>query len=94
MPPLGIRSPGSDRREYDTVLAAAERLRSDARFVLWTTGSGNRFDELADAVKMCGFDGAFRFTPYQPGAMLRFSLAYPTRTAVARAKARGPDRAR
>jgi colanic acid biosynthesis glycosyl transferase WcaI len=63
--------------EYDTVLAAAERLRGDARIVFLMIGGGKRFDELADAVKMRGLDSAFRFMPYQPRAMLPFSLAVP-----------------
>jgi colanic acid biosynthesis glycosyl transferase WcaI len=63
--------------EYDTVLAAAERLRGDAHIVFLMIGGGKRFDELADAVKMRGLDSAFRFMPYQPRAMLPFSLAVP-----------------
>jgi colanic acid biosynthesis glycosyl transferase WcaI len=63
--------------EYDTVLAAAERLREEAGIVFLMIGGGKRFDELADAVKMRGLDGAFRFMPYQPRAMLPFSLAVP-----------------
>jgi colanic acid biosynthesis glycosyl transferase WcaI len=63
--------------EYDTVLASAERLRGDPRIVFLMIGGGKRFDELAAAVKMRGLDGAFRFMPYQPRAMLPFSLAVP-----------------
>ena len=51
--------------EYDTVLAAAERLRGDTRFVFLMIGGGKRFDELAKVVKQRGLDSSFRFVPYQ-----------------------------
>jgi colanic acid biosynthesis glycosyl transferase WcaI len=63
--------------EYDTVLAAAERLRDDPRLVFLMIGGGKRFDELAKAVKAQGSDRSFRFMPYQEQSMLRYSLAVP-----------------
>ena len=60
--------------EFDTVLAAAERLRHDTRFIFLMTGGGNRFDELARLAKQRGLDGSFRFLPYQERTMLPYSL--------------------
>jgi colanic acid biosynthesis glycosyl transferase WcaI len=60
--------------EYDTVLAAAERLRDDARIVFLMIGGGKRFDELASIVKQRRLDGSFRFMPYQERIMLPYSL--------------------
>src|ERR1700676_4885728 len=63
--------------EYDTVLAAAERLRDDARIVFLMIGGGKRFDELAGIVKQRGLDRSFRFMPYQERKMLPYSLGVP-----------------
>jgi len=63
--------------EYSTVLAAAERLRSDARIAFVMIGGGTRFDELRSAVKTRGLDNSFRFMPYQEQAMLPYSLNVP-----------------
>jgi glycosyltransferase involved in cell wall biosynthesis len=63
--------------EFDTVLAAAERLRSDTRLVFLMIGGGKRFDELARIVKQRGLDSSFRFMPYQERKMLGYSLGVP-----------------
>ena len=63
--------------EYDTVLAAAERLRDDMRFVFLMIGGGKRFDELATIVKQRRLDALFRFLPYQRQSMLPHSLTLP-----------------
>jgi colanic acid biosynthesis glycosyl transferase WcaI len=63
--------------EFDTVLAAAERLRSDPRFVFLMIGGGKRFSELAGLVKQRGLDGSFRFISYQERKMLAYSLSVP-----------------
>jgi glycosyltransferase involved in cell wall biosynthesis len=63
--------------EFDTVLAAAERLLGDARFVFLMIGGGKRFDELAGIVKQRGLDSSFRFIPYQERQMLGYSLGVP-----------------
>lgn len=63
--------------EFDTVLAAAERLRGDTRFVFLMIGGGKRFDELARIVKERGLDSSFRFMPYQDRKMLAYSLGVP-----------------
>jgi glycosyltransferase involved in cell wall biosynthesis len=63
--------------EFDTVLAAAERLRSDTRFVFLMIGGGKRFDELARIVRQRGLDSSFRFFPYQERKMLVYTLVVP-----------------
>jgi colanic acid biosynthesis glycosyl transferase WcaI len=63
--------------EYDTVLAAAERLRGDPRFVFLMIGGGRKFKELAAIVKRRRLEGSFRFLPYRDRAMLRYSLNLP-----------------
>ena len=60
--------------EFATVLAAAERLRDDARFVFLMIGGGRRYEELRLAVASRGLAGAFRFLPYQPRDTLAQSL--------------------
>lgn len=60
--------------EFDTVLAAAERLRDDTRTVFLMVGGGKRFDELARTVNERNLGGSFRFIPYQQQEMLPYSL--------------------
>jgi colanic acid biosynthesis glycosyl transferase WcaI len=60
--------------EFDTILAAAERLREDPRIVFLFIGGGYKFDELARRVKKRRLDRLFRFVPYQDRALLRYSL--------------------
>ncbi len=63
--------------DYDTLLAAAERLRDDARFIFLMIGGGKRFAELAAVVKQRRLDGSFRFVPYQKQPTLPYSLSLP-----------------
>lgn len=63
--------------EFDTVLAAAERLRDDPRMLFLMIGGGTRFDELARTVKERRLESLFRFVPYQERKMLSYSLAAP-----------------
>ena len=63
--------------EFDTVLAASERLRHDSRIVFLFVGSGHNLDKLADLVKSRGLAASFRFVPYQERALLKYSLAVP-----------------
>jgi colanic acid biosynthesis glycosyl transferase WcaI len=63
--------------EYDTVLAAAERLRDDTRIVFLMIGGGKHFEELSNAVKARGLNRSFRFMPYQEQARLPYSLGVP-----------------
>jgi len=60
--------------DFDTVLAAAERLRDDTRTVFLMVGGGKRFDELARTVNERNLGGSFRFIPYQQQEMLPYSL--------------------
>ena len=61
--------------EFQTVLAAAERLRNEPHFIFLMIGGGKRFEELARAVKRQGLTRSFRFIPYQDQKMLPYSLA-------------------
>ncbi len=63
--------------EFDTVLAAGERLRQDPHIMFLFLGSGHRMDELARIVKTRGLDSTFRFLPYQDRALLKYSLCVP-----------------
>ena len=60
--------------EFETVLAAAELLRDDPRFVFLMIGGGNQFDELQSAAKARALAGSFRFMPYQERKSLAHSL--------------------
>jgi colanic acid biosynthesis glycosyl transferase WcaI len=63
--------------EFDTVLAAAERLRGDRRLCFLFIGGGKKFAELARCVRERGLDHLFRFLPYQERTLLKFSLSVP-----------------
>ena len=63
--------------EFDTVLAAAECLRSDPRIVFLFIGGGSKFDELARRVCERKLDHLFRFLPYQERSALKHSLGVP-----------------
>jgi glycosyltransferase involved in cell wall biosynthesis len=63
--------------EFDTVLAAGERLRRDPRIMFVFIGGGHRMDELARIVKTRGLDATFRFIPYQDRMLLKHSLGVP-----------------
>lgn len=60
--------------EFETVLAAAERMRSEPRMAFLMIGGGKRFGELAAAAQARGLAGAFRFLPYQARTLLSYSL--------------------
>jgi colanic acid biosynthesis glycosyl transferase WcaI len=61
--------------EFQTVLAAAERLRNEPHFIFLMIGGGKRFEELSRAVKRQDLAGSFRFFPYQEQKTLPCSLA-------------------
>jgi glycosyltransferase involved in cell wall biosynthesis len=61
--------------EFETVLAAAERLRKEPHFIFLMIGGGKRFEELSRAVKRQGLASSFRFIPYQDQKTLPYSLA-------------------
>jgi colanic acid biosynthesis glycosyl transferase WcaI len=60
--------------EFETVLAAAERLRKKPHFIFLMIGGGKRFEELAQAVKRRDLARSFRFIPYQEQKLLPCSL--------------------
>lgn len=63
--------------EFETILAAAERLREDLRVVFVCIGGGKQFDELAKRVHARKLERTFRFFPYQDRAVLKYSLSVP-----------------
>jgi colanic acid biosynthesis glycosyl transferase WcaI len=63
--------------EFETVLAAAERFRSDQFVCFLFIGGGKKFDELAYAVRERELNHLFRFLPYQERKVLKLSLGVP-----------------
>lgn len=63
--------------EFDTVIAAAERLREQQRIVFLMIGGGKRFDELRSAVGARNLTAMFCFMPYQERQTLMYSLGVP-----------------
>ncbi len=62
--------------EFDTLLAAAERLRQRSDIVFACIGGGHLFDELAQIVEERGLSN-FKFFGYQDRSALRYSLSAP-----------------
>ena len=60
--------------EYETVLGAAEIVKSDPNIIFLFVGGGHQFDMLARLVKERGLTN-FRFMPYQNRVLLKYSLA-------------------
>lgn len=60
--------------EFETIVAAAERLREDDRVLFLFIGGGHRFEALVRRVGERGLSHRFRFEPYQPRSALRNSL--------------------
>jgi glycosyltransferase involved in cell wall biosynthesis len=60
--------------EFQTMLAAAERLRNHPRIVFLFIGGGHGWNELARAVKERGLSAMFRFVDYQPQERLNEAL--------------------
>jgi colanic acid biosynthesis glycosyl transferase WcaI len=63
--------------EFATLLAAAERLKDDARIMFLLIGGGHQFEALARGVKARGLERNFQFMPYQPLPRLKYSLSVP-----------------
>jgi glycosyltransferase involved in cell wall biosynthesis len=63
--------------EFETVLAAAEQLRSDQRLCFLFIGGGRNFAELARSASERRVDHLFRFLPYQDRKVLKLSLGVP-----------------
>jgi glycosyltransferase involved in cell wall biosynthesis len=62
--------------EFETVLAAAERLRVGS-LVFLMIGGGAKFEELDRRVKERRLAHLFRFIPYQERPLLKYSLSVP-----------------
>jgi colanic acid biosynthesis glycosyl transferase WcaI len=62
--------------EFDTVLAAAERLRED-RIIFLVIGGGSKFEQLGRRVKEYRLDRLIRLVPYQARQLLTYSLSAP-----------------
>jgi colanic acid biosynthesis glycosyl transferase WcaI len=63
--------------EFETLLAAAERLRHNRDITFLFVGGGYLIPELAAAVSARGLNEVFRFIPYQKREILRCPLAVP-----------------
>jgi len=63
--------------DFDTILAASERLRHDARIIFLFIGSGHSLDKLTNLARSRGLAASFRFIPYQEHAFLKYSLGVP-----------------
>jgi colanic acid biosynthesis glycosyl transferase WcaI len=63
--------------EFQTVLCAAEHLRSHPHIVFLFIGGGHHFDALAQAAKERGLQQTFRFIAYQPQERLKHCLNVP-----------------
>lgn len=62
--------------EFDTILAAAERLRNNSNIVFVFVGGGHLMGRLAERVQERGLNNC-RFMDYQDRAVLKFSLCVP-----------------
>ena len=62
--------------EFDTVLAAAERLRTNSDIVFLCTGGGHLLNRLVKCVQERDL-GNFLFKDYQDNAVLKYSLGVP-----------------
>src|SRR5205823_2008594 len=62
--------------EFDTVLTAAERLRSHGDIVFLCIGGGHQMPQLMEQVRARGLNN-FQFRDYQDQAVLQLSLSVP-----------------
>jgi glycosyltransferase involved in cell wall biosynthesis len=63
--------------EFETVLSAAEQLRHRADIIFLFIGGGVQFGPLVKAVEARKLQQQFRFLPYQPPELLKYSLSVP-----------------
>lgn len=63
--------------DYETVLRAAQQLRSEPDIIFLMIGAGRNFERLARAVRVSGLENVFRFQPYQQRDTLPASLGVP-----------------
>jgi glycosyltransferase involved in cell wall biosynthesis len=61
--------------EFETLLAAAERLRNNREILFLLIGGGHRVPELTRLVQARGLSDSFRLLPYQDKALLKYSLS-------------------
>ena len=60
--------------EFNTLLAASQRLKDHPSIVFVCVGAGYGLDQLRRSVEQRGLDRTFRFFPYQDRSMLKYSL--------------------
>jgi colanic acid biosynthesis glycosyl transferase WcaI len=60
--------------EFNTLLAASQRLKDHPSLVFVCVGAGYGLDQLRRSVEQRGLDRTFRFFPYQDRSMLKYSL--------------------
>lgn len=63
--------------EFDTVLAAAERLRDHPRLMFLFIGGGHHVEALAQTVRQRSLSAIFKFIGYQDRGLLKYSLSVP-----------------
>jgi len=63
--------------EFETLLAAAERLKNNPHIVFLFIGAGYHTDALTRSVNARGLTDRFRFLPYQHNDVLKYSLSIP-----------------
>jgi colanic acid biosynthesis glycosyl transferase WcaI len=63
--------------EFKTLLAASEKLAKNSRIAFLFIGGGHQAFELSQSVSERGLSDSFRFIPYQPREMLKYSLSAP-----------------
>src|SRR5262245_17919056 len=63
--------------EFETVLAAAKRLKNHPNIVFLLIGGGHGNADFVQRVKEAGLSDQFRFLPYQDNEILKYSLSVP-----------------
>jgi colanic acid biosynthesis glycosyl transferase WcaI len=63
--------------EFETILAAAKRLKNSPDIVFLLIGGGQGNADLARRVQEAGLSDQFRFLPYQDNEILKYSLSVP-----------------
>lgn len=63
--------------EVQTIVDAAELLRSHPKLCFLFVGGGHAFEELATQVRLHGLEAMFQFRPYQDRSLLKYSLTVP-----------------
>jgi glycosyltransferase involved in cell wall biosynthesis len=63
--------------EYETLLAAAERLKGRSSLIFLFIGGGHYVDQLREDARTRGLEALFQFRPYQDRSRLSQSLSVP-----------------